>query len=84
MPAAAAASGSETFSGTIVFAAVPGTNARTVISSVVVATGGVPRRRPVRRGRADRSRLARNPDGSCSFTPLHEVDKFAESGTLSF
>ena len=30
--------------------------------------------------------LARNPDGSCSFTqlPLHEVDKFAESGTLSF
>jgi hypothetical protein len=30
--------------------------------------------------------LARNPDGSCSFTqlPRHEVDKFAESGTLSF
>lgn len=32
--------------------------------------------------------LARNPDGSCSLTPLpfprHEVDKFAESGTLSF
>ena len=32
--------------------------------------------------------LARNPDGSCSLTPLPfprlEVDKFAESGTLSF
>ena len=28
--------------------------------------------------------LARNPDSSCSFTALHEVDKFAESGTLSF
>ena len=30
--------------------------------------------------------LARNPDGSCSFTqfPRHEVDKFAVSGTLSF
>lgn len=30
--------------------------------------------------------LARNPDGSCSFTqfPRHEVDKFVESGTLSF
>jgi hypothetical protein len=30
--------------------------------------------------------LARNPDGSCSFTqfPRYEVDKFAESGTLSF
>jgi hypothetical protein len=32
--------------------------------------------------------LARNPDGSCSLTqfpfPRHEVDKFAESGTLSF
>jgi hypothetical protein len=29
--------------------------------------------------------LARNPDGSCSFMqfPRHEVDKFAESGTLS-
>jgi hypothetical protein len=26
--------------------------------------------------------LVRNPDGSCSFTPRHEVDKFAESGTL--
>ena len=29
----------ETFSGTIVFAAVPGTNSRTVIASVVVAQG---------------------------------------------
>jgi hypothetical protein len=30
--------------------------------------------------------LARNPDGSCSFeqAPLHEVDRFASSGTLSF
>jgi hypothetical protein len=30
--------------------------------------------------------LARNADGSCSLTqvPRHEVDKFAESGTLSF
>jgi hypothetical protein len=30
--------------------------------------------------------LARNPDGSCSLTqfPRHEVDKFAQSGTLSF
>jgi hypothetical protein len=30
--------------------------------------------------------LARNPDGSCSLTqvPRHEVDKFAESRTLSF
>jgi hypothetical protein len=29
--------------------------------------------------------LARNPDGSCSFAQFsrHEVDKFAESGTLS-
>lgn len=33
-----------------------------------------------------RALLARNPDGTCSFTqqPRHEVDKFAESGTLSF
>jgi hypothetical protein len=33
-----------------------------------------------------RALLARNPDGSCSFTqvPRLEVDKFAESGTLSF
>jgi hypothetical protein len=33
-----------------------------------------------------RALLARNPDGSCSFTqtPRHEVDKFTESGTLSF
>jgi hypothetical protein len=30
--------------------------------------------------------LARNPDGSCSFeqAALHEVDRFATSGTLSF
>ena len=30
--------------------------------------------------------LARNPDGSCSLMqqPRHEVDKFVESGTLSF
>jgi hypothetical protein len=30
--------------------------------------------------------LGRNPDGSCSLAPFprHEVDKFAESGTLSF
>jgi hypothetical protein len=30
--------------------------------------------------------LARNPDGSCSLTqsPRLEVDKFAESGSLSF
>jgi len=30
--------------------------------------------------------LVRDPDGSCSFTqvPRHEVDKFTESGTLSF
>jgi hypothetical protein len=39
MPAVAAASGSETVSGIIVFAAVPGTNTRTVVSSVVVAKG---------------------------------------------
>jgi hypothetical protein len=31
-----------------------------------------------------RALLARNPDGSCSFTALHEVDKFAERGMLSF
>jgi hypothetical protein len=146
-PAAAAASGSETFSGTIVFSAVPGTNTRTVISSVVVAQGvfrGVGRfvEFPDLPSRDDLvfpsgtmhlvstpgnlsysinphnclftgtqqftwavtsgtaqfaaatgsvtgtvstvARLARNPDGSCSFTALHEVDKFAESGTLSF
>src|SRR5947209_682391 len=39
MPAVAATSGSETVSGIIVFAAVPGTNTRTVISSVVLARG---------------------------------------------
>jgi hypothetical protein len=37
MSAAAATSGTETLSGTIVFVAVPGTNSRTVISSVVRA-----------------------------------------------
>ena len=157
MPAAAATSGTETLSGTIVFAAVPGTNTRTVISSVVLARGvfrgvgrvveivppdpatGVSQDDLVFRGgtmhvvsRAGTllsfsvnphsclftgtqqfawdvtggtgqfddatgsftgtvsavALLARNPDGSCSLTPLpfprHEVDKFAESGTLSF
>ena len=39
MSAAAATSRTETLSGTIVFAAVPGTNSRTVISSVVLARG---------------------------------------------
>jgi hypothetical protein len=39
MPAAAATSGTETLSGTLVFAAVPGTNTRTVVSSVVLARG---------------------------------------------
>jgi hypothetical protein len=155
-PATAATSGSETLSGVIVFAAVPATNTRTVVSSVVRAKG-------VFRGvghfvelphlptdPADVSRddlvfssgtmhvvstlgsllsfsinphnclftgtqqltldvtggtgqfadatgsftgtvsalalLVRDPDGSCSFTqvPRHEVDKLAESGTLSF
>lgn len=155
MPAAAATSGTETLSGTLVFAAVPGTNTRTVISSVVLARGvfkGVGRfvelpRLPtdpadVSRGDlvfatgtmhvvstlgslsfsinphnclftgtqqitwevtggtgqfadatgsftgtvSGRALLVRDPDGSCSFTqvPRHEVDKFAESGTLSF
>jgi hypothetical protein len=155
IPAVAAASGSETFGGIIVFAAVPGTNTRTVVSSVVVAKGmfrGVGRfaelvpadSAGVSRddllfpkgtlhlvntlvpeslsfsvnphsclftgteqvtwevtggtGRfagatgsftgtvSGRALLARNPDGSCSLTqtPLHEVDKFVESGTLSF
>ena len=151
MPAAAAASGSETFTGTVVFAAVPGTDTRTVISSVVVAKGvfrGVGRfvevvpTDPADVSQDDlvfpggtmhlvstlgnpvsfslnphnclfsgtqqlswdvtsgtgqfagetgsvtgtvsaRALLARNPDGSCSSTALHEVDNFAESGTLS-
>jgi hypothetical protein len=149
MPATAAASGSETFTGTIVFSAVPGTDTRTVIGSVVRARGvfrGVGRvvelSQPL--GQDDLvfpsgtmhvvstlgdlsfsinphsclftgtqqltwdvtggtgqfadaagsvtgtvsavALLARNPDGSCSLTqqPRHEVDKFAESGTLSF
>jgi hypothetical protein len=154
MPAAAATCRTETLSGTIVFAAVPGTNTRTVIGSVVRARGvfkgvgrvvervppdpaGVSRDDLVFRsgtmhvvstpgkllsssvnphsclftgtqqltwdvtggtGQFDdatgsftgtvstRAILARNPDGSCSLTqvPRHEVDKFAESGTLSF
>jgi hypothetical protein len=155
MSAAAATSGTETLSGTIVFAAMPGTNSRTVISSVVRARGvfrgvarvvelvppdpatGVSQDDLVFRsgtmhvvstpgtllsssvnphsclftgtqqltwdvtggtGQFDDATgsvtgtvsavalLARNPDGSCSFTqfPRLEVDKFAESGTLSF
>jgi hypothetical protein len=154
MPAAAATSGTETLSGTIVFVAGPGTNTRTVISSVVRARGvfrgvgrvvelvppdpaGVSRDDLVFRGGTMHvvsapgkllsssvnphsclftgtqqltwdvaggtgqfagaagiftgtvsavALLARNPDGSCSFTqfPRYEVDKFAESGTLSF
>jgi hypothetical protein len=154
MPASAATSGSETLSGTIVFSAVPGTNARTVLSSAVLAKGvftgvgrfaeilptnpaGVARDDLVFRsgtmhavsrlgdllsssinprsclftgtqeftlevtggtGRfahakgsftgtvSGRALLVRNPDGSCSLAqvPRLEVDKFAESGTLSF
>ena len=153
MSAAAAASGTETLGGTIVFAAGPGTNSRTVIGSVVRARGvfrgvgrvvelvppaaGVSQDDLVFRGGtmnvvskpgallsfsvnphsclftgtqqftwevtggtrqfADATGsftgteravalLARNPDGSCSLTqfPRLEVDKFAESGTLSF
>ena len=155
MSAAAATSGTETLGGTIVFAAGPGTNSRTVIGSVVRAGGlfkgvgrvvelmppaaGVSQDDLVFRsgtmqvlstagtllsfsvnphsclftgteqftwdvtggtGQFDDATgsftgteravalLARNPDGSCSLTPLpfplHEVDKFAESGTLSF
>jgi hypothetical protein len=155
MPAAAATSGTETLSGTIVFAAGPGTNTRTVIGSVVRAGGvfkGVGRVVELVAPAAGVSQddlvfrsgtmnvtstagdllsfsvnphsclftgteqltwdvtggtgqfadatgsvtgtvsavalLARNPDGSCSLAPLpfprHEVDKFAESGTLSF
>ena len=153
MPASAATSGTETLSGIIVFAAVPGTNTRTVISSVVLANGvfkGVGRvveltPIPANVSRDDlvfphgtmhvvstlgnplsssinphsclftgtsqltwqvsggtgqfadakgsftgtvsgRALLARNPDGSCSLmqVPRLEVDKFTESGTLSF
>jgi hypothetical protein len=156
MPAAAATSGSETLSGTIVTSGVSGT--RTVISSVLVARGvfnGVGRiveipslpTDPANSSRDDlvfpegtmhllstggditslslnpancRFRLtlqgqtgqitggtgqfaaatgtfttgtaiaeglgARDPDGSCSMTlpALHEVDRLASSGTLSF
>jgi len=153
MPAAAATSGSETLSGTIVASGVSGT--RTVLSSVVVAKGvfsgvgtivEVPNL-PTDPGNVSRddlvfpggsihlvsinvdfsvsltpnsclatttiqqtaevaggagqfaaatgsftaavtgpALLARNPDGSCSFTqnPLHEVDMITASGTLSF
>jgi hypothetical protein len=155
-PASAATSGSETLSGIIVFAAVPATNTRTVVSSVVLAKGvfkGVGRfvelphlpTDPANVARDDLvfaggtmhvlstlgsllsfsvnphnclftgtqqltldvtggtgqfadatgsftgtvsalALLVRDPDGSCSFTqvPSHEVDKLAESGTLSF
>ena len=154
MSAAAATSGTETLGGTIVFAAGPGMNSRTVIGSVVRARGvfrgvgrvvelvppdpatGVSQDDLVFRngtmnvvstpgalsfsvnphsclftgtqqltwdvtggtGQFDDAigsftgtvsavaLLARNPDGSCSLTqvPRHEVDKFTESGTLSF
>jgi hypothetical protein len=155
LPAAAATSGSERVSGIIVFAAVPGTNTRTVVSSVILAKGvfrGVGRfvelphvpTDPAEVSRDDLvfpsgtmhlvttlgslsfsvnphnclftgtqqltwevtggtgqfadaagrftgtvrglALLVRNPNGSCSFTqvPSREVDKFAESGTLSF
>jgi hypothetical protein len=154
MTAAAATSGSETFGGTIVFSGVPGTEARTITASVVVAKGvfrgvgrfvelprlptdpaGVSRDDLVFSGGtihlvsslgslsgslnphsclfsgtqqliwqvtggtgqfagasgsltgtvSTRALLARNPDGSCLFTQVpHEVDRFAESGTLSF
>ena len=152
IPAAAATSGSETLSGTIVFTAT-GATTRTVIGSAVRARGvfkGVGRVVEVVYGGtvsqddlvfpggtlhvvstlgsplspfvinprsclftgtsqltwqvtggtgkftgatgsftgtvSGRAQLARNPDGTCSTEqlPLHEVDKFAESGTLSF
>jgi hypothetical protein len=152
LPAAAATSGTETFSGTIVFAPVAGTAGRTVIGSVVRATGvfkgvgqvvelappnasGVSQEElvfpagtlqvtstggsleytlnphsclftgtqqfawDVTSGTGQfagatgtftgtistEALLARNPDGTCSFTqtPRHEVDKFTESGMLS-
>jgi hypothetical protein len=150
IPAAAATSGSETLSGTIVFAAT-GPTTRTVVSSVVRARGvfkGVGRVVEVVFGDpvsqddlvfpggtlhvvstlreslsfhinphsclftgtsrltyrvtggtgkfagatgnfagtvSGLALLVRNPDGTCSTAqlPLHEVDKFAESGTLS-
>jgi hypothetical protein len=155
-PASAATSGSETLSGTIVFAAVPATNTRTVVGSVVLAKGvfkGVGRFVELPHQPTDPpdvsqddlvfpsgtmhlastlgnllsfsinphnclftgtqqltfdvtggtgqfadatgsftgtvsalALLVRDPDGSCSLTqvPRHEVDKFAETGTLSF
>ena len=153
MPAVAATSGSETVNGIIVFAAVPGTNTRTVISSAVVAkgvfrgvgrfaeilpanpagvgrddlvfrsgtihlvttlgslsfsvnphnclftgtqqltwevtggTGQLPARPAASAGRSAPWRCwSATPTASCSFTqvPSHEVDKFAENGTLLF
>jgi hypothetical protein len=152
IPATAATSGGETLHGTIVFAAEPGANTRTVLGSVVVAngafssvgrfvelvpgdpvsqddlvfpggtlhvvsilgslssflinphscmfTGTEPITWQVTGGTGQfagaegsltgtvsgRALFARNPDGSCSFVPFptHEVDKFEESGTLSF
>lgn len=151
VPATAATSGSETLNGTIVFAAEPGTNTRTVVSSVVVAegafrsvgrfvevvpgdtvsqddlvfpggtlhvvstvgpspffinphscmfTGTSPLTWQVTGGTGQfagatgiltgtvsgRALFGRNPDGSCLLAPYprHEVDKFEESGTLSF
>jgi hypothetical protein len=151
LPAVAATSGAETFSGTIVFAPVPGTTSRTVIGSVVRATGAfkavgqVVELAPPNAGVSQEelvfpagtllvtstggslqytinphsclftgtqeftwqvtggtgpfqhaagtltgtvsteALLPRNPDRTCSFAqPRHEVDKFTESGTLSF
>jgi hypothetical protein len=152
MPATAATGGGETLHGTIVFAAEPGANTRTVLGSVVVANGALssvgrfvevvpgdpvsqddlvfpggtlhlvstlgspssfsinaqscmftgtsPLTWQVTGGTGQFAGVtgiltgtvsglalfARNPDGSCSFAPfpLHEVDKFEESGTLSF
>ena len=152
MPATAATSGGVRLNGTIVFAAEPGANTRTVVSSVVVAegafrsvgrfvevvpgdlvsqddlvfpggtlhvintlgspssffvnphscmfTGTAPLTWQVTGGTGQfagatgiltgtvsgRALLGRNPDGSCSSAPYprHEVDKFEESGSLSF
>jgi hypothetical protein len=72
MAAAAAASGSETFKGTIVTSRVSGT--RTVITFAAPGRFTGP------------AVLARNPDGSCSSAqdPLHAVDMITATGTLSF